>query len=49
MARSILANDRPIRRSQIREYRKRGAKIRGGHHGHPLGPQGLGGRIRRNG
>lgn len=32
MARSVLANGEPIRRSQIREYRRRGAKLSGSHH-----------------
>jgi hypothetical protein len=32
MARFILADDRPIRRSQIRAYKRQGAQIHGGHH-----------------
>jgi hypothetical protein len=32
MARSVLADGRPIRRSQLKELKRQGAKISGSHH-----------------
>lgn len=48
MAREVLADGMPIRRFQLREFRRRGVKLTGGHHkGTPPNPNGPLRRIRR--